>query len=623
MALNKNPVKENPAVETKTAEQPAPSQTQPDANALNVLNALSGIETFATVSSQGNPENLDKAIEMLEMFAKKRGDFIKVKVIDDSFGLLAPVVVLVDKSASQPSSLALVFEGHMAGPLEDRHLRSDQGVPYVLRICAHKLIDDVLKAAVKRTALELVTSGDVVSAGEVIVGKHVDITSSTVMANYFNTALLAFMGVRNISNKSTKVTAASLANNQLALTANYSIEPGTTDTDPTGMPVASDFSVVTSVAAANRKQTTLHDPGHSVVLAKTNAIVDLVYQPQQRPDFGNNLQACYPGYHKHVIATNIEAVTGGTEQQRTENIMTFFYAMASLVPIENSMQAIFDPRYIKKPGQSFGKSSFGALGYEYWPYTDNDQQQPGEIELVHGSVDGPGGEMSISRALHAFTHPGAVFSADLEIGGRASWYNNVIVSAACGVPGANETITGILNNFFGNDAFAKKYSGPIFMPNPVLIELGISTNEDGTLSDTRSIDYTTVLSHVGATDEETIKVFADSQLPGTCTDEARDKYRKIVSGISNNVEFISQAFRVTFAPAALKALLDCYAEANLAIKPEGLVYDTQQTQRGGNFVGANNVQINSAQVFRDTTNVGGVTYAAQAPQSDLYGLWQR
>lgn len=572
MSINSNPTGQNSSAKT---EQRAAQQASGTSGSFQ-SNANFGGDLFANAITNNLKDNVSEALttyvenvnKYLETAQTKTVKF-KSFLIDEPDKAACPLVVIVGTPVTGTGSavvkVQLLEAGLYQGEIQAVYDTSNNQNIKVRRTIGNAVDDALIALVTQRLESEGYKTPFI--TGFAAVYEETPLNESYTARLFTSSDTMA---IANQIDGSGSLTIQQLTENKkVRLHSIGSITPGATTESLTGLPVATDFSFVVQarLAGSNQNRESMNGGDQSIMLCNAQGIVDLLpVRTRQNPNaFGN--APMHTGFKPMVVLTEISGLTENSSGTY-EDMKTTFLALAAISPMlddSGQWKEVFN-----KAGNS--KASVAALGYVHNPIA-NDRSLPGllSVAATHGDADSK--KQSPLDIMADFVEDGQPFIAiDVAQCGRISWSQRALVAASKGSTDANTAIIRELD-IQTNGRFSTIYGNkPVTMVgHNCVIHMGYSEDEEGNLTDIRSIDAMAVLEW----SKGDLQTYTNSIIRPASNNKAAIETRYEILDSMVNVKLKGWAERIVMAPDFMPAYLQALQESGLALNSEGLKRNEQ------------------------------------------------
>jgi len=385
--------------------------------------------------------------------------------------------------------------------------------------------------------------------------------------------------------------------------------------DIQGMPIRSDFRIVTRKAGEQNSNTTQWNPNdnRNKDLVATDLYIDLDYSPVQQA--ANPYGAQIPGqfgfqqapswrYVPRAVITNIESLTDAS----TPELLGLGLGQAIVMSRRNYWLQAFAPRWpaTAKKGEPNLRDAT-AIGFEV---NLTGAEKPTRLPYPSQQETN-----AYYQMLAAAISPNLMYSIDIDEAGDNTWLTRDLYLAAHNDPEAKKRIVTAFNNLT-DGKFSAFWDGtqPMAIDENNRVPLGYWTPSTGVKADIRQLDYLAMLNIVGEGDmkilHEWSATFWDVNVPMEVRLERRDRIqRELLAGYVLR----GHARRLVLTSALLGAIVKSLEAAGLLLQSNDTLIDlTGQTVRG------NYTTVNQALDF-NAIGGGGLFASGMGPAQQFRG----
>lgn len=571
-----------PIYQPQAAEQVAPEvQVKETAMSANDIFSDLGISTTTGNASHADLIGAVDQFRALTKESKNTDQKATVILVNDTVNLAMPIILIAYGNAQSAVYYSVLIEGLLYADFQ-RRLETIENMQVEIDVVASKCHDRSMEEVLRQVVCGAYKAPAAFEVGYTVLPATVALTDAAAVKAIYDTAEMALVDTMKTERSVKALTAKTLSNDQLTVSAMNELTPGANTKDILGRPVTSDITVTMEVRPANVNKDNLNGGNRRMVLSKVSAFLDFIYAPTEVPRNAMGMmqgqqQVAMPGYHPLLIISDSCGLNANSGRS-TETLLTHLLGAASMggIASDGAWTSFFE-RHVGKDV----KASIGNFGYEHNPYPGM-PHTPAEIQ-VEAAVTGSTDAVTVREVASTYCHNTMTVGIDIEHGGRASWAQNLLLLAAApGGERANAAIIAELDAFTGG-AFSQCWSGPVVQKNPVTIHLGSYYNDQDQERDIRDFNYTTMLSLLKTNAATGIIDYAVSFEPGKDTLASLHRRRVILENIASGFKPTGLASRVLFADGFIDAILLACSHAGMSVRTDGLYKSAGQATRGAGF----------------------------------------
>ncbi len=580
----------NSAAQENIATQQQAQNTQPAYATRPTSNAASDVFSRASRSTlSGNAasgsltelkENLTQALKDLDA-----GSTYELHVLNDSSLLALPAVLIASKRGGQVKYYSVVAESLLHFGKIDSVEEYVNNIQVKVDMPAAKVWDGDYRAIVGEWLAKRynVDAAQVSATYFFSLDKSRDLTDASLSHAILDTAVAC---IDEFFEPSAPVQRDFLTHADIDVSLSTDWHGGETIEFASGEAIAADATLSVVAKERRNEKYRLNGGGHSATLVKTAVRVDLIKQDLRADQFGHQFAGQFGqqnepnrAYHPVIIMADSEGLNsdGG---RSIENVHSFALSVASTALLATGQN--FMNLFTRSPKK---KAMLANLGYVHNPMGP---LTPAPLKIEDGFQPQTEGAWIPSWIHGAFFHTDSItLAADIRLGGRSAWTQQLPLAVANGDGNANGALIQVFEDLFPGfaNAWTAAGGGPLVNQATVDIHNGTYQEKSGDVRDIREIDYlhmAGVLKEGAADPAAGVDNYAHSLLPGATSGSEgllRLHRRRVdIATVTGNAEFTGLSKRVFFHPQLMNVLVSVMAANNIRLNPEDLGADQSQQQ---------------------------------------------
>lgn len=347
--------------------------------------------------------------------------------------------------------------------------------------------------------------------------------------------------------------------------------------DMNDLPVRSDVSVVISGTKKSEKTNTPHA---QKVLARIDAYVDLVLDPEAT--MGGNQFMQPLAYGQRPTARFVPRIVV-TRAEVNFNFITletqlFQLALANFLHKNNFYMGVWRPRRALKASEDW--RDIGALNYEV--RLVGDPKRPDARVKIDTKNETTFSDASAYQFMQACISPLPIYSLDVELGGANYAIQQKFVEAANNTGTARADIIAAANKLTNNN-FSGLYKGDgsLFYLDNNSIDIGYYVDAHGNRQDLRNIDHLAMLNMFGESNMELVDRHAATYDDDSVDMDIRLHRRRDCQMSAVGTPVIrNRAIRLNIEPRFMQALGEACNKTGLKITPNNMSMEYGSGIRG-------------------------------------------
>lgn len=545
----------NNATATDTQDQAAAPERSEARRSPGGFTGLS--ERMATpFDRRGAGEAITKIVAGLKEICGDKANQYKFTVLEKNTNGAACSAILISADVTEKDGTAaavvhtLLVESSIDGDLLPRQ-ENINGRTVDIRVVTSDVYDDWYWNRVHDITAGTHLVSNVYEAGQNVISREMSADDKEQVNVLMYFAAIAIKAVADrIAGHPTELFSVGELQQNDRLLGRFNISPSQPET-PSGLPIASDISVLVSGASPNDGQRGLGVTGQrDIVLVDT--MMNLVYEPPRQAGRGEvqETQCETP----EIIMTNVEARLG---MPSVGMILLGVHGMVALAK-GNVFPMAWRPRVAAQDNLR----DLSAIGFDCPGLTNND----GIGKRVPDFTSNTFTMKDFSDMVEYAIRRDPIFSIDIDEIGPLSMLTGVFEAAAKRNPRAEQVIIDAAD-FLTDGAFSEVYNGgPLIRERFERISLGYMTNREGQRVDIRRLNYLAFLNICGADDMAAVEDFDATWSPNTDLALRVARREELMLAVRPDIVFKGYARRYGFGEDLIVGLEEAFqrTEHNIA-----------------------------------------------------------
>lgn len=504
---------------------------------------------------RGAGEAITKIVGHLKAACGDKANQYRFTVLDKNSNGAACSAILVSCDVEEKGGTmgavvhTLLVESSIDGDLLPRQ-ENINGRTVDIRLVTSDVYDDWYWNRVHDIAAGVHMVSNVYEAGQNIISREMspDDADQCKVLMYFAAIALKSVADRLAGHPTEQFSVAELQQNDRLL-GRFNIAPPQPET-PSGLPIASDISVLISGASPNDGQRGMGVTGQrDIVMVDT--MMNLIFEPPRQAGRGEvqETQCETP----EIIMTNVETRLG---MPSVGMILLGIHGMVALAK-GNVWPMAYRPRVAAQDNLR----DLSAIGFDCPGLTNND----GIPKRVPDFTSNTFSMKDFSDMVEFAIRRDPIFSIDIDEIGPLSMLTGVFEAAAKRNPRAEEVIIQAAD-FLTDGQFSQVYNGgPLIRERFERISLGYMTNREGQRVDIRRLNYLAFLNICGADDMASVEDFDATWSPNTDLALRVSRREELQLAVRPDIVFKGYARRYTFDESLIIGLEEAFQRTEHSI----------------------------------------------------------